>query len=242
MMTVKVISNLTGVSIRTLRYYDEIGLLAPAGYTDSGYRLYDDTTLERLQQILLFKELNFSLDEIKNIISSPNFDVTKALEQQITMLTLKKERLENIIKFARALLQKGGKTMSLSVFDTKQLDEYMNRAKEQWSSSSEYKEFEQKNKNQTPKDRQTVVKDFMQLFSEFGQLKEKDPAAKETQDQVKKLQDYITDHFYSCSDEILSGLGQMYAIDNEFATNIDSFGGVGTAKYVSEAIKIYCKK
>ena len=155
---------------------------------------------------------------------------------------MKKERLENIIDFARTLLQTGGETMNLSVFDTKQLDEYMNRAKKQWGSSSEYKEFEQKTKNQSSTDRQTVIKDFMQLFVEFGQLKEKDPAAQETQDQVKKLQNYITDHFYTCSDKILSGLGQMYASDSEFSANIDTAGGIGTAKYVSEAIRIYCEK
>ena len=73
-MTVNEVSKLTGVSIRTLQYYDKIGLLKPTGYTKAGYRLYDDTALERLQQILLFRELEFSLKEIKEIIESPSFD------------------------------------------------------------------------------------------------------------------------------------------------------------------------
>ena len=104
MMTVNQVSKLTGVSIRTLQYYDTIGLLKPIKYTESGYRLYDDTALERLQQILLFKELEFSLKEIKEIIDAPNFDRAKALEQQIELLTLKKEHLENLIDsgFVRA--------------------------------------------------------------------------------------------------------------------------------------------
>ena len=80
MMTVKEVSRLTGVSIRTLQYYDRIGLLHPAEYTESGYRLYDDASLERLQQILLFREMEFSLKDIKEIISSPGFDRSKALE------------------------------------------------------------------------------------------------------------------------------------------------------------------
>ena len=80
MMTVNEVSKLTGVSIRTLQYYDTIGLLKPIEYTESGYRLYDDTALERLQQILLFKELEFSLKEIKEIVDAPNFDREKALE------------------------------------------------------------------------------------------------------------------------------------------------------------------
>ena len=91
MMTVNEVSKLTGVSIRTLQYYDTIGLLKPIEYTESGYRLYDDTSLERLQQILLFKELEFPLKEIKKIIDAPNFDRNKALEQQIDLLTMKKE-------------------------------------------------------------------------------------------------------------------------------------------------------
>ena len=101
MMTVNEASKLTGVSIRTLQYYDTIGLLPPAGYTEAGYRLYDDTAMERLQQILLFRELEFPLKEIKRILDSPNFDRSKALEQQIELLTMKKEHLETLILFAR---------------------------------------------------------------------------------------------------------------------------------------------
>ena len=94
MMTVNEVSKLAGVSIRTLQYYDSIGLLKPAEYTESGYRLYDDAAMERLQQILLFRELEFPLKEIKEIVTRPDFDKQKALEQQIELLTMKKEHLE----------------------------------------------------------------------------------------------------------------------------------------------------
>lgn len=97
MMTVNEVSRLTGVSIRTLRYYDKIGLLLPSGHTVSGYRLYDGTALEKLRQILMFRELEFSLEEIKTIMSDPDYDRNKALEQQIQLLTLKKERLEKLL-------------------------------------------------------------------------------------------------------------------------------------------------
>ena len=124
MMTVNEVSKLTGVSIRTLHYYDEMGLLHPAVTTDSGYRMYDDTNLERLQDILLFRELEFPLKEIKRIIDSPDFDRKQALEQQIEMLTLKKEHLEQLIAFAKGLKELGGKNMDFKAFDTKKLDEY----------------------------------------------------------------------------------------------------------------------
>ena len=138
MMIVNEVSKLTGVSIRTLQYYDSIGLLKPSRYTESGYRLYDDTALERLQQILLFRELEFPLKEIKKIIDAPNFDRDKALDQQIELLLLKKEHLENLIDFARGIKKIGVKKMDFSVFDTNKIDEYSKRAKEQWGETSEY--------------------------------------------------------------------------------------------------------
>ena len=242
MMAVNEVSKLTGVSIRTLQYYDKIGLLKPTKYTESGYRLYDDIALEKLQQILLFREFEFSLKEIKEIISKKDFDKNKALEQQITLLTLKKERLENLISFARGIQFIGVKTMNFSAFDTSKIDEYTKRAKEQWGNSQEYFEFQQKSKNQTKEEQNEIIQNFMQIFVEFGALKNMLPDSAKVQNQVQKLQDYISEHFYKCSDEILSNLGQMYAGNSEFTINIDNAGGVGTATFVSKAICIYCGK
>ena len=242
MMTVNEVSKLTGVSIRTLQYYDKIGLLKPAEYTQAGYRLYEDTALEKLQQILLFKELEFSLKEIKEIISRKDFDRNKALKQQIELLMLKKEHLENLINFARGIQFIGVKTMDFSAFDTKKIDEYSKRAKEQWGNSEAYREFEEKSKDRTKEDEQDIMKEFMKIFAEFGELKSMQPDAKEVQEQVCKLKDYITKHFYNCTDDILMCLGKMYAGGGEFTQNIDSVGGDGTAEFTAEAIRIYCKR
>ncbi len=100
MMTIHEVSKLAGVSIRTLQYYDKIDLLHPSGHSDAGYRLYDGTDLERLQHILLFRELEFPLKDIKAILNSPDFDREKALEQQIELLKLKKEHIDNLMNFA----------------------------------------------------------------------------------------------------------------------------------------------
>ena len=241
MMTVNEGSKLTGVSIRTLQYYDTIGLLKPSEYTESGYRLYDDTALERLQQILLFKELEFPLKEIKEIMDAPNYDRNKALEQQIELLSLKKEHLENLINFARGIKWLGVKQMDFTVFDTKKIDEYSKRAKEQWGKPPEYKEFEEKAKNWPDEEQQGMMSDFMQIFAEFGQMMTLDPADEKVQLQVKKLKDYISEHFYSCSNEILGCLGKMYAGGGEFTENIDKVGGSGTAVFTSKAIELYCE-
>ena len=242
MMTVNEVSKLTGVSIRTLQYYDTIGLLKPIKYTESGYRLYDDTSLERLQQILLFKELEFPLKEIKEIIDAPNFDRNKALGQQIELLTMKKEHLENLINFARGIKGIGVKYMDFKVFDTRKIDDYSKRAKEQWGQTAEYKEFEEKTKNWTKDDEAAVANEFMRIFVEFGQMKGMNPSDEQVQLQVKKLQDYITEHFYKCSEKILAGLGRMYAGGGELTENIDAAGGIGTAEFTNEAIEIFCKE
>lgn len=242
MMTVNEVSKLTGVSIRTLQYYDKIGLLKPTGYTESGYRLYDDTALEKLQQILLFRELEFPLKEIKEIISRPDFDKNEALDQQITLLTMKKEHLEDLIGFAREIQVKGVKRMDFSVFDTHKIDEYAKQAKERWGKTDAYREYEQKAAGRSKEENQAVMEKFMQIFVDFGKLKETAPESAEVQGHVKKLQDYITEHFYQCTDEILSGLGQMYADGGEFTDNIDKAGGAGTAGFAAEAIRIYCRK
>ncbi|MBQ8912601.1 MAG: MerR family transcriptional regulator [Lachnospiraceae bacterium] len=242
MMTVNEVSKLTGVSIRTLQYYDKIGLLQPAEYTESGYRLYDDAALEKLQQILLFRELEFPLKDIKDIITRSDFDKRKALDQQIGLLELKKEHIENLIDMCKGLKLRGVRHLDFTAFDSSKLDEYAKRAKEQWGQTPEYKEFEEKNKNRSKSDEEHMMADFMKIFEEFGTMKDKDPAIVEVQDQVKKLQGFITEHFYKCSNEILVGLGKMYAGGGEFTDNINKMGGEGTAEFVFEAIKVYCGK
>lgn len=242
MKTVNEISKLTGISVRTLHHYDEIGLLKPTAMTDAGYRLYNDTALERLQHILLFRELEFPLKDIKEILDSPDFERNKALEQQIELLTMKKEHLENLILFARGIKLLGVKYMDFSAFDTKKLDEYAAQAKESWGKNEAYKEYEEKAKNWTEETEKNLEVQIMSLFAEFGEMKDLDPADEKVQAHVKKLQDYFTEHFYNCTPQILSGLGRMYAGGGEFTENIDKVGGEGTAEFVNRAIEIYCEK
>ncbi len=150
MMTVSEVSRLTGVSIRTLQYYDKIGLLHPSRHTEAGYRLYDDTALAALQQILLFREMEFPLKDIRQIMTQPGFDREKALTQQMELLTLKKQRLENLIDLARRMQQTGGKPMDFTAFDTTKLEEYAHQAKQAWGTTPEYQEFEGKSAKRTP--------------------------------------------------------------------------------------------
>lgn len=132
--------------------------------------------------------------------------------------------------------------MDFTVFDTKKIDEYSKRAKEQWGQSDAFKEFEQKSKDWTDDDQQDIINDFIRLFEEFGTMKDLAPSEAKVQAQVKKLQDYITEHFYNCTNEIMLGLGKMYTGGGEFTENIDKFGGIGTADFSAKAIEIYCEQ
>ena len=241
MMTVNEVSKLTGVSVRTLHYYDEIGLLPPAVTTATGYRLYDDTSLERLQQILLFKELEFSLRDIKKMIDSPGFDREKALSEQIRLLTLKKEHFENLISYAQQIRSKGEYDMDFKVFDNAKIENYKAEAKKRWGSTEAYREYETKSADYSEEKQQALARDMMNIFKEFGNLTDKSPADAGVQELVKKLQDFITANYYTCTKEILSALGQMYDAGGEMTDNINAAGGKGTAEFVARAIEEYCK-
>lgn len=260
MMTVNEVSKIAGVSIRALHYYDQIGLLHPTETTESGYRLYDDTALERLQQILLFRELEFPLKEIAGIVNDRCFDRDKALRQQIELLTLKKERLEKLIDLACRIKAEGqsqkedspmdsgapegagkGAAMDFTPFDTKKLKEYTKRAKAQWGRTDAYREYEERSRGRSEEEQQSASAGLMNIFVRFGAMMEEDAGSEAVQAQVKALQDYITENFYTCTPEILSGLGKMYGAGGEFTENIDRAGGEGCAAFAARAIEKYCE-
>lgn len=242
MMTVKEVSKVSGVSIRSLHYYDKIGLLPATEVTAAGYRLYDDKALERLQMILLFKELQFPLKDIKEIMDDPGFDRSKALEQQIRLLQLRKEHLENLIDLATGIKMIGvGKLNKLGfeAFDTRKIDEYAAQAKASWGTTDAYKEFEKKSAGRSREEEQILGVQMMDIFAEFGKISDRKPESEEAQLLVKKLQDFISEHYYTCTDEILESLGSMYSGGGDMTANIDRYAGEGTAVFVSEAIEVY---
>lgn len=272
-LTVKQVSELSGVSIRTLQYYDNIGLLTPSERTEAGYRLYGEEQLATLQEILLFRELEFPLKEIKAILGSPDHDREKALRQQVELLTLKKERLEGLIRLANDLRIAQGKnatsknrapeknsarerktTMDFTAFDKTKLEEYAKRAREEYSGTDAYKEYEVKSAGRTAETEAVLGEGLMAIFARFGKLltdgtsgvseggTPADPASPAAQTLVRELQDYITEHFYTCTPEILAGLGKMYTADGEFKENIDRCGGDGTAVFVSKAIDHFTQR
>ena len=242
MRTVNEVSKITGVSVRALHHYDAIGLLKPAKVTEAGYRMYDDAAISRLQSILLFRELQFPLKEIKRILDSPDFDPAEALSQQIELLELQYNRIGRLISFAREIKEKGGAAMDFKVFDTSELEEYKAEVKAKWGHTQAYKEYEEKAAAQSDLSRAEIAGRLMTIFAEIGTCRHGSPSAKEVQEKIAALQTFITDNYYVCTDEILNGLGQVYVDDARFKKSIDKAGGDGTAEFVREAISVYCAR
>ena len=241
-MQIKEFAKLTGVSVRTLHYYDEIGLIKPALVdAQNGYRFYDENSLLRMQEILFYRELDFPLKSILEILSSPDYDKQKALAEQRKLLELKKERLERIID-ALDGATKGKVTMA--AFDNSDYEtarkQYEVEAKQRWGKTEAYKEHEQKTANYSKDKWQDVNDGLMSVFAKFAECKKNGNTANSEQAQalVIELKDYITENYYTCTKKILAGLGQMYVADERFKTNIDK-NGDGTAEFVSKAIGNY---
>ena len=241
MKTVKEVSSITGVSVRALHHYDAIGLLKPTRVTEAGYRLYDSAALQRLQAILFFRELQFPLKEIKEILDAPGYDPQDALKQQIHLLELQRQHLDALISHAREIQTTGVKLMDFTPFDRSEIGEYAAQAKAKWGKTQPYKEFEQKTAGQTPAQMRETGDALMDIFVRFGAIRHTSPASGEAQALVANLQDFITEHYYTCTKQILRGLGQMYVAGDSMTENIDAAGGEGTAEFAHQAIEEYCK-
>ena len=242
-MQINEFAKLTGVSVRTLHYYDEIGLLKPAFVDEqNGYRFYDEISLLCMQEILFYRELDFPLKSILEILSSPDYDKQKALAEQRKLLELKKERLERIID-ALDGATKGKITMT--AFDNSDYEtarkQYENEAKERFGETEAYKEHAEKTADYSKDKWQTINDGLIAVFTKFAECKKNGNTAdsKEAQALARELQNYITENYYTCTKEILAGLGQMYTEDERFKVSIDKLTP-GTAEFVHEAIEIYC--
>lgn len=243
-MKINEVAKLSGVTVRTLHYYDEIGLLKPSEITDAGYRLYDSTALETLQQILFFRELDFSLNGIKEIMTNPNYDKANALTKHRELLLQKRNRIDDLIVLVDNTL-KGEYDMSFKQFDMTEFEatkkKYAAEVKERWGSTAAYNESEKKTNSYDNNQWNVLSGEGESILQEFGENRNIQPESKEAQALVKKWQDYITANFYNCTKEILSCLGLMYIGDKRFTQNIDQ-NGKGTAAFMAAAIEVFCSK
>ncbi|EJO5347721.1 MerR family transcriptional regulator [Clostridium botulinum] len=246
---VKEIADMAGISVRMLHHYDKIGLLKPESISAAGYRLYTNENLDRLQQILFFKELNFPLKEIKIILDSPNFNRKEALKTHKQLLLEKKLRLEKIIHSIDKTIDgiEGGVKMDkkeiFEVFNMAEIEshqkKYSEEVKRKYGNSSAYKEYNEKTSKYEKEDWNNIMKNWDIIYKKLASLMDKDPANNEVQQAIHQFRDHISKNFYECTPEIFRGLGELYVNDERFTANIDKYK-VGLSKFLREAINVYC--
>lgn len=242
MKTVREVSKLTGVSVRTLHHYDTIGLLKPTHLTEAGYRLYDDAAIEKLYMILVFRELGLQLQEIADILYAPDYDRNRVLEKQIALMQEQIGKLQNRIALAKGMLILGVKNMSFDGFDPKKIDQYSTQAKALYGKTDAYKEFEEKSKGRTAQQEKDLGTQVMDFFTRLGKMRPCDPGCEEALSWAKDLQDFFTENYYTCTPQILGSLADSYAGGGSMTENIDKVGGAGTGAFAKEVIDLYIQK
>lgn len=242
-MQISEVCGLTGLSARTLHYYDEIGLLRPSFVAESRYRYYDEDDISRLQQIMFFRELEFPLKEISEIMNSPDYDREEALRRHRKVLLMKQARLGELIKLTEKLLN-GDDKMSFKEFDATEIEneqkKYAQEVKERWGGTAAYAEYEKKAEKGGRERSEQIAEEANEIFKAFAAAKGGEPAGEELQTLVERWRAHITKNYYECTVQILAGLGQMYVGDERFKSSIDRFGE-GTAETMSAAIASYCE-
>ena len=245
-MKVKEVADLVGISVRTLHYYDQTGLLTPGVRTESGYRLYSDKDLETLQQILFFRELDFPLKKIKEIISCPSFDRQEALQLHRKMLLERRKRIDEMIATIDKTMQyvKGEIQMSnkekFEGFDFS-YNPYEKEARERWGNEAVDKS-NAKLGNISKTERKAMGEKMNSIYRKLSELKNTSPGSDEAQAAIKEWYDFLnhnTGHHYSL--DAFKGLGQMYVEDERFTNNINKFGD-GLAKFMCDAMAVYADK
>ncbi|TLS36061.1 MerR family transcriptional regulator [Pseudalkalibacillus caeni] len=246
---VKEVADLAGVSVRTLHHYHEIGLLVPASTSSSGYRLYTEDNLERLQQILFFKELGFSLSGVKEILEKPDFDRKAALTTHKELLVKKRARLDEIIETVEKTLSsiEGGIKMAdkdmFKGFDMEEIErhqkKYSEEAKQKYGRKM-VEAVEEKTSQYGIDDWETINAMTNSIYKKIGDRMEHGPADPAVQEEVAKWRQLITDHFYECTTDIFRGLGDLYVMDERFTKNIDRHKE-GLAAFLREAMHVYCE-
>ncbi len=245
MYKVKDIADIVGTSVRTLHHYDYIGLLTPDSVTEKGYRLYSLENLERLQQILFFKELDFNLNEIKEILDNPNFDKKEALNNHKKLLEEKVRRLKRIINTVDNTINnmEEGIAMNEKImfdgFNSDEINKYKEEVKDKYGKTDAYREYKNKTFNYKKGDWNNLNKEMLDIFKRISDKMDLDPGSNEVQELVEEWRNYISKNLYNCSKQIFKSLGEMYVCDERFKNNIDKIK-YGLAQFLSDAIKIYC--
>jgi DNA-binding transcriptional MerR regulator len=240
--TIKKIADLAGVTTRTLRYYDQIGLLSPAQTGDNGYRYYDQGSLLTLQQIMFFRELDVPLKDIQLILDHPDFDLLQALQDHRRTLQAKARRLETLIDTVDETIAtiKGDWIMNdKNYFEGFDESQYEDEVKERWGDTPQYAESQRKWKSYTKEQKDALKQQGGEITIRMVGTAENTPSDPAIQQAVADYYAYLIGNFYQCDVEFLRNLSDMWVEDPRFAVNYDRIREGGAA-FVRQAVHIFC--
>ncbi len=242
MLTVKQLSKLAGITPRTLHYYDEIGLLKPSRVGENGYRYYGEEALLRLQQILLYRELDMPLENIRLILGQPDFNVVNALELHLGELHRRITQLEQLAKTVDDTIayMKGKKTMNqkqfFEGFSDEQQAEYEKEAMQMYDPEI-VKAASRRWKNYTPTEKEHIGEEGKKVYAEFIAAMPKGAASPEARKAVEHWRKHI-EYFWTPNEEQMLGLTQGYNDDSRFKANMDKIHPQ-LAEFIRDAVKAY---
>lgn len=242
--TVHQLSQLAGVSIRTLHYYDEVGLLKPSAVADNGYRSYEQKELIRLQQILFFRELEFSLDDIRRMLGRPDYSMIETLRGQKKLMKIKQARLDGLMKTIDKTIRSmtNNQTMKddelYDAFKDNDVKQYQQEVKERWGNTEAYKVSMAKISKMTKKEMEKLKEDGKKHTQAIADAMDKGIEHPDVQELIQKSYDGVN-FFYPCSLKMFRNLGKMYVDDPRFAANYEKFRP-GLAVFMRDAIARYC--
>src|SRR4051794_17373310 len=237
MRTVKEVAELSGTTVRALHHYDQIGLLRPSDRSESGYRLYSRGDLERLQEILGWRELGFSLSEIRELMDDPHYDRPRALQRQRALVDDQAERLDALRDpLAIAAHESGTNQQEANMFQGFH-NEYEDEARERWGGTPEFEESMRRTSAYGEAEWASIRDEGDAIGAEFAALMEAgaDPAGAEATELALRHRAHISRWFYECTPRIHHGLAEMYVADPRFTKKWDEHGE-GVAAYVRDAI------
>jgi len=232
----------TGLTVRALHHYDRIGLLRPVQVTEAGYRLYDEEALLLARQIVLLKELDFSLFDIRTILHAPGADREEALRRQIDLLKLRRAGIERIIALAEGIL-KGEEQMDWQNRKDGEYraakDGYRAEAEARWGHMEEFQESRRREKAYGPAEWKTIQGEMEDIFRAFASLAgREDPASDAAAALTERWRGHVDRCFYPCDRKRLAGLADLYEADDRFAAYLDRFGE-GNARFIIAAFRAY---
>jgi DNA-binding transcriptional MerR regulator len=239
--TVKRTAKIAGVSVRTLHHYDEIGLLKPSSHSAAGYRLYQEQDLQRLQQVLFFKELGFDLKEIKRILADPDFDRRRALVEHRKLLLERQERFGRLIQSVDRTLKamQRGVPMNAKMFDGFDQAALEEEARQRWGDTSAWAESQKKWKSYSDADKAEMERDNKAILEGLVAHLNREPNDPAVQAVIAQHHGSINRWFFTCPKDVYRQIGDGYVDDPRFTAFWDSVKP-GLAVFVRDAIRVYC--